>query len=240
MKTLAILAVAVGAIAVYSVANMAVDAASVTAESSFDKTLAVSGPVTMSVSTGAGAVHVHAGLDNQVHIVAHVRANDSLSQSEAQSRVQQIAANPPIHQMGSTISVGPEHNDPLYRNVSVEYDVTTPKQTSLNAQSGSGSVDVADLAEPVNAQSGSGSVNVDNIGGKVRLQTGSGSVHARGIAGDADIQTGSGSIELQQTAPGDVRAHTGSGSIHLDGAQKSLQAETGSGSITVAGNPGSD
>jgi len=234
MKTRIALGIAVGLIAAICIGTAGVNAA-ILAESSFDRTLEVSGPVTLSVSTASGGVHVHAGTDRQIHIVAHVRADDRLTQSEADAAVKQIAANPPIRQMGSMISIGPDREDPLYHNIGIEYDIVTPKQTTLTAKSGSGNIQVADLAQEVNALTGSGDVQADNIGTKVKLATGSGSVHAHGIAGDADVSAGSGTIELQQSVAGDVHARTGSGSIHIDGAKKALIAETGSGSITVSG-----
>lgn len=215
-------------------------AVSAATERSFDKSLTVSGPVALSLHTGSGDVHVQAGSDNQVHIVARVRGSNTPFSSDVEQRIQQIISNPPIRQMGSVIEVGPDRNDPLYRNISISYDVTTPKQTALNASSGSGSVRVADLAQQLTAQSGSGDVEATNIGSRINLQTGSGSVRAQGISGEATLQTGSGDIELHEMAAGPVRAQTGSGSIRLNGVNGSLNAQTGSGDITAAGQIASD
>ncbi len=209
------------------------------ADGNFDKTLNVSGSAILTLSTGSGYIHVNSGSDNQIHIAAHLRANHNVfsNDSNVDQRIQQIAANPPIHQVGNIITVG-EHShdlDELYRNITIDLDVTTPKATTLKAQTGSGDLKISNLNSDLYAQSGSGDVQAENIAAKVRLGTGSGSIRARGVRGEADLQTGSGSIELDQTAQGDVRAHTGSGFIHLSGVDGGLRADTGSGSITVDG-----
>jgi DUF4097 and DUF4098 domain-containing protein YvlB len=190
------------------------------ANGTFDKTLSTSGAVSLSVSTGSGYIHISPGSGSSVHVIGHVHANkwngfggDGGSPEE---RVKQVVDNPPIEQTGNIISIGKHTN---YRNISIDYEITTPKGTDLAANSGSGDIRVEDLNGPG------------------RLNTGSGSIEASGLNGRVVLETGSGDIRAGMLTPTSVKAHTGSGSIRLKEVQGELNAETGSGDIEVQGQP---
>jgi hypothetical protein len=216
MKTIKVLATA----AAFTIAT----ATAFAADSSFDRTLNVSGSPNVSVSTGSGYIHLNPGSGNQVHIVAHLRSSHGWMSggSDVDSRIQQIVSNPPIVQNGNDITIGERHSNDLYRNINIDYDITLPKASAINAATGSGDVQIQD------------------VGATIKAQSGSGSVRANGIQGPATLGTGSGDIQLQQTGPGDVKAETGSGSIHLSGLAGALKAGTGSGDIEAAGQPTAD
>jgi len=194
------------------------------ADGNFDRTLNVNGSPNVSVSTGSGYIHLNPGSGNQVHVVAHLRSSHGWMSggNDVDSRIQQIVNNPPIVQNGNDITIGERHNNDLYRNISIDYDITLPKASAINAATGSGDVQIQD------------------VGATIKAQSGSGSVRARGIQGAATLGTGSGDIELEQTGPGDVKAETGSGTIHLNGLSGALKASTGSGDIEAAGQPTAD
>jgi len=207
-------------------------------EATFDKTLSVSGSPTVSVSTGSGYIHVTPGQDNQVHVVGHVHAHAGwLSPSADEDTVKKIVANPPITQSGNTITIGARGDSDLFHNVSIDYDVTTPRATALTAATGSGDLQVTGIAGAVSAQSGSGSVHLALANSTdVKAQTGSGSIHLDGVAGSLRAQTGSGSIEATGNPTADWRLQTGSGSIRLKvatNARFTLDASAGSGDIHV-------
>ena len=216
--------------------------AALAAEGTFDRTFAVSGSPSVSVASGSGYIHVYPGSGNQVHIVGHVHSDSGWSGADADARVKEIVASPPIAQSGDTITVSalPNGDSGLFRHISIDYDVATPRATALKARTGSGSIEIGGIETAIIATSGSGSIHTDNIGAGSRLETGSGSIKATNVHGAATLQTGSGSIELAVTAPGDVKAETGSGSIHIDGVSGELRASAGSGSIDVHGNPTSE
>ncbi len=194
------------------------------ADGNFVRTLNVSGSPNVSVSTGSGYIHLNPGSGNQVNIVAHLRSSHGWMSggNDVDSRIQQIVNNPPIVQNGNDITIGERHNNDLYRNISIDYDITLPKASAINAATGSGDVQIQD------------------VGANIKAQSGSGTVRAHGIQGPATLGTGSGDIELQQTGPGDVKAETGSGSIRLNGLNGALKASTGSGDIEAAGQPITD
>jgi hypothetical protein len=195
------------------------------ADHSFDRTLTVSSAPTVTVLSGSGAIHLHPGSDSQVHVSAQLRADKNffVSASDTESRMQQIASNPPIHQAGNTISIGERNNDGLYRNITIEYDITLPRASAISANTGSGEITIQD------------------VGNYVKAGTGSGSVQAHGLHGHVSLETGSGGITLDEAGGGDeTRVQTGSGSIHLSGITGALQASTGSGGITAGGTPSAD
>ena len=135
------------------------------ADGNFDRTLNVSGSPNVSVSTGSGYIHLNPGSSNQVHITAHLRSSHGWMSggSDVDSRIQQIINNPPIVQNGNDITIGERHNNDLDRNISIDYDITLPKASGINAATGSGEVQIQDVGASLKAQSGSGSVRAHGI-----------------------------------------------------------------------------
>jgi hypothetical protein len=195
------------------------------ADANFDRTLTVSGSPTVSVATGAGTIHLRPGTGSQVHVMGHVHASNGwpLGSGDIDARIAQIAANPPITQSGSQVTIGERHSDDdLFRNIIIDYDITLPAASAITASSGSGSLDI------------------EGVGSTLKANSGSGSIRAHGVRGPANLQTGSGSIDLDETAAGDIHAQTGSGTIRINGISGGLYARTGSGSIEATGKPTSD
>jgi hypothetical protein len=185
-------------------------------EATFERTLSVSGPVTLHVSTGSGFIHIKPGSDNQIHIFGRVKSGWGSNED----RVRDIAAHPPIEQTGSIVRIGAHHEN--FHNISIEYEIQAPARSFLDASTGSG--DVTD----------------DGVGVNARLNTGSGSIHATGLKEGFSVETGSGDIYAEQSGSGDVKAHTGSGSIELKNVSGGVKAETGSGDIKLGGQPKAD
>jgi len=185
------------------------------AEATFERNLNVSGHVELTVSTGAGNIHITRGSDSQVHIYGRVKSG--WGNGDADQRVREIAANPPIEQTGNIIRIGGHHFD--LHNVSISYEIQAPANSFLEANSGSGDL------------------TVDGVGDDARLTTGSGNIRASALHGGFALHTGSGNIYAEQTGSGDVRADTGSGNIELREIHGGLRATTGSGNIKIGGAP---
>ena len=204
-------------------------------DGTFDRTLTVTGPLDLDVHTGAGDIQIRAGSDNSVHVTGRIHARGN----NPQQRVEQIRADPPVTQSGNTVHIGAPGNasrDPLYQNVTIDYEVVVPANTKVQARSGSGDIGIAMNAAGVDARTGSGDINVLGAAGDFLAQTGSGDVHAGRIAGAMKASTGSGDIQAEQTAPGPVQMETGSGDIILKlptEAAFTLSVRTGSGSIST-------
>ena len=208
------------------------------ADSTFDKDLSFSGTPTVSVYTGSGYIHVTPGSDNQFHVVGHVHANGGwLSSGDPDAAVKHVVANPPIIQTGNIITIGRTEDHEHFNNISIDYDIATPRSSLLSAHTGSGSIEVTGVSGAVTAESGSGSLRLLLANSnEVHGQTGSGSIHIEGATGALRARTGSGSIEAAGNIGTDWNLATGSGSIHLyvpNSARFNLDASTGSGDVHV-------
>src|SRR5665213_910637 len=183
------------------------------AEATFERNLTLKGRAELTVATGSGSIHLTHGTGNQIHIFGRVRSSWGANDEQ----VKQIAANPPIEQTGNIVRIGARHEN--LHNISIDYEIETPVDSYLDANSGSG--DVTD----------------DGVGDNAKLGTGSGNIHATGLHGNFSVSTGSGDIYDEQTGGGDVKAQTGSGRIELHDLHGSLHAGTGSGDIKISGSP---
>jgi DUF4097 and DUF4098 domain-containing protein YvlB len=187
------------------------------AEGTFDKTLTVNGAATLAISTGSGYIHITPGPAGSIHIVGHVHSSKGLLSGSPEENVRHITDNPPIVQDGNNVEVGMHTH---YSNVSIDYVVTAPSGTNVNANSGSGDLNITGLSAPLKASTGSGNVFANQLTGDVALSTGSGDIHA------------------WMSGAHYTKAETGSGTIRLEGVTGGLYAQTGSGDITISGKPG--
>jgi DUF4097 and DUF4098 domain-containing protein YvlB len=192
-------------------------AAMFAAEGTFDKTVTVNSSATLTIDTGSGYIHITPGPAGSIHIVGHVHASKGILSGSPEDNVRQVTDNPPIVQNGNSVEVGLHTH---YKNVSIDYVVTAPTGTSIDANSGSGDLNITGLSAPLKAS------------------TGSGDVYANDLTGDIALSTGSGDIRAWMKGAHYVKSQTGSGRIQLDGVTGGLYAETGSGDITISGKPG--
>jgi DUF4097 and DUF4098 domain-containing protein YvlB len=228
---------------------------SASATGHFERTLQVSGPVDLEVMSGSGNITVHTGGSGSVYVSAKIHASNSwFFGGSAEEKIERIEKNPPIEQQGNTIRIGRSDDHELYRNISIDYEVTVPAQTKLTSHTGSGDQNISGLQLPVTAKTGSGNITLENISSDARIssgsgdfkinsvkgllnaETGSGNIHAQGLGGEIIANTGSGNIEMHQVAAGDVKVETGSGNVRLYGVKGGLRAETGSGDIHAEGD----
>jgi DUF4097 and DUF4098 domain-containing protein YvlB len=206
-------------------------------EGHFDRTLTVSGTVSLDVTTGSGDVTVKAGGSNQVVVRGTVHSNNDWF-SNAENAVHTIESNPPIQQNGNSIRIGYDLPEDVRRHVSISYEITVPAPSAVQAHSGSGSLGIEGVRGEVQAHTGSGEIRVREVGGRSHVQTGSGGIRAENVAAPFYAHTGSGDIEAELTGSGDVDVQTGSGGVHLRGIKGGLSAHSGSGNLTADGSVG--
>jgi DUF4097 and DUF4098 domain-containing protein YvlB len=235
-------------------ACLAFSTACFAAEGHFHRTLQVTGPVDLSVHTGAGSITLRAGGSSTVEIRGTIRAWSGLfSNDDAEKRVSYFESQPPIEQQGNTIKIGISTEPRMQHNVSISYELVVPVNTRLSSNSGSGNQTVDGISGPMEASTGSGEIKASNIGGSVqattgsgeivlesvkegiRASTGSGNIRATSVGGSVRASTGSGGVTIEQTGEGDARVNTGSGNIVLKSIRGLVHAKTASGSITAGG-----
>src|SRR5271154_4093920 len=199
----------------------------------FDRSFEFSGPVDMEVLTRSGDITVRNGSAGTVSIHAKIHSGNSWFGGDHQAEVQELEKNPPIRQSGNSIRVDYVN----LNNISIDYEITAPEDTTLRAHTGSGDQNIEGLKGNVELESGSGDLRLARLTGDMHFQTGSGNVRGRELAGPAKIKAGSGDIEIEETAAGDVDIRTGSGNITADGINGGFHAEAGSGDIHGKGVP---
>jgi hypothetical protein len=198
----------------------------------FERTLQVSGPVNLEVLTRSGDVTVRAGSSGSVFIRGKIHVGDHWLMGGRDADVHQIEQNPPIRQEGNNIHI--EYVN--MRNISVDYEISVPADTTVRTRSGSGDLIVEGTHGNVEAQTGSGDVKLANLTGELQLQTGSGNIRARQISGAVKGGTGSGDVEIEEASAGNIDLRTGSGNITAHGVQGEFRGETGSGDVTAEGS----
>lgn len=222
----------------------------------FERTLQVSGPVDLEVTSGSGNITVRTGSAGTVSVSAKIHGSTGswfFGGGDVEDKIRRIEKNPPVEQQGNTIHIGRFEDRDLARNISIDYDLTVPAQTKLNsrtgsgdqslnglqlaltATTGSGNITIENISADTRIRSGSGDLKIDTVKGALNAETGSGNIRARNVAGEIVANTGSGDVEMHQSGAGDVRVGTGSGNVRLEGLKGGLRAETGSGDIEAQG-----
>jgi DUF4097 and DUF4098 domain-containing protein YvlB len=202
-----------------------------TPQGTFDRTLQVSGPVDLEVLTHSGDVTVKAGSSGSIHIHGKIYVGNSWFEGHRESDVHEIEQNPPIRQDGNRVHIDYVNA----RNISVNYEITVPADTTVRSRSGSGDQIIEGTRGSADVQTGSGDVKLASLTGEVHLQTGSGNIRAHSVSGAVRGGTGSGDVEIDETGAGDIELHTGSGNISARGVQGGFRGEAGSGDITAEG-----
>src|SRR5580704_19025512 len=75
------------------------------AEGHFDRTLSVSGNVSVDLTTGSGDITTKAGSANQVVVHATIHGNNEWF-SNSEQAIRKVESNPPIEQNGNSIRIG--------------------------------------------------------------------------------------------------------------------------------------
>jgi hypothetical protein len=214
-------------------------------DTTFQRTLNVTGAPVVVVQTGSGDIRVSQGAPNQVAILGKVHFSRWKRDGAEEKDLQQFLQAPPIQQTGNTIDVGEgDDSSPLLQKylshghgISIDYEITVPQGTNLNIKSGSGNLRVEGTNGPVRARTGSGGIVAHDIEMNSRLATGAGSIHVRHASGTLRLEASSGDIYVKGSSLSDLQVGTGSGNIQIDSVQGHLRAEAGSGDITVKGTP---
>jgi hypothetical protein len=205
--------------------------AAASVQGSFERTLQVSGAVDLQVLTRSGDVTVRSGPAGSVTVRGKIHVSDRWFSGGRQADVSEIEKNPPIQQSGNSI-----HIDYVNAHeISVDYEITAPADTTVTTHSGSGDQRMEGLHNNLRLESGSGDMRLEDIRGTIDVHTGSGNVEAREILGPFTAEAGSGDIRADEKGKGDVRIHTGSGNIELRGVDGMLEAHSGSGDVTIQG-----
>ncbi len=224
-------------------------------EGSFDKSLAVSGPVDLDVKTDSGGITVTSGSSGTVRVHAILKGQRGWFDSgDVGARIRELERNPPVEQTGNHIRIGYVHDRDLLKGVSMHLEIQTPSDSQVRARADSGGIHVQGIRGPADCRTDSGGIDLRDIGSEVRAAADSGGIHlgnikgpvfahadsggidALDVSGSIDAQTDSGGIRLMQTRPGSIQAKADSGGVTVKlapGAGYNVSAESDSGRISV-------
>jgi hypothetical protein len=184
-------------------------------EATFERTLTVTGPVSLEVTVNSGVIRVLPGEAGVVRIRGVARARSSFFiWGDLSGRLRRIEANPPIAQDHNAIGVGDVNDRWLLRGINLLVEILTPEDTDIRALADSGDIRIEGVGGPVDCETDSGQIEVSFIGSEVRASTDSGGIRILGVKGAVDARTDSGRIEALEVA-GTIDANTDSGSIQV-------------------------
>ena len=203
-------------------------------EGAFERTLTVTGPVSLDVSANAGVIRVLKGEPGSVRIRGVVRPRSTFFiWGQLSGRMRRIEADPPIVQDGNVIGVGDVADRWLLRGINLLLEITTPADTKVRALADSGDIRIDGIDGPVDCETDSGEINIASIGSEVHASSDSGGIHTRGVKGPVDLRADSGHIEALEIE-GTIDAKTDSGDIRLSQTiVNPICAQTDSGRIRV-------
>ena len=232
----------------------------VSAKATEQKTITISDPASLSVTTDFGDIQVTGGgRDGQISVTAEKTAwgrNDA----EAQAALKNLTVV--YDQSGSSLAISvrqPAEVNALQMNSnggSVNFIIVVPTQTAVTLKSSSGALslsgtsgaadlrtdfgelNLSDVAAKIFAKSSNGALNISNIGDghKIELSSEFGSITLNGAQGDdVSISSNKGTLELKDVrAAGLLKLTTEFGEIHLtQGSAKIAEVHTNNGTLKL-------
>jgi hypothetical protein len=200
------------------------------------KTFQLTGKPDLTLHTFDGAIDIRSWDRNEVSVEVQRRAatTDDAKALEV-TTIQdgnRIVIDAPGRERRHVIRIGAWHGE------GVTLIVRAPRQLTLDAQTGDGSISTADLSGTITLMSGDGSIRGERLEGAVKAHTGDGSIAIQAATGRFDLDSGDGSIRLDGRVE-DLRVHTGDGSVVLtagDGSamKNDWSVTSGDGSISVS------
>ena len=203
------------------------------AEGAFERTLKVSRPASLEVTSRSGSIRVlgnAGGASEDIHIVGRIRAYDTVwwpDTYRAGDRVKELEADPPIEQHGNTIRVGDLSDWWSQRGVAVSYEVTVPPDTRVTTSTRSG-----DVRSSLTLSTRSGDVVVSGTptaDWQVRTRSGDVSLRVPPETGfDIEARTRSGIIVTNREGSGEFDRRSLQSRVRGGGALVSVTSRSGS------------
>ncbi|MGA3202376.1 MAG: DUF4097 family beta strand repeat-containing protein [Bryobacteraceae bacterium] len=207
-------------------------------EGTFERTLTVTGRVSLDVSVNSGVIRVMRGEAGSVRVRGVLRARSPVFMGlfvggAPGERIRRIEVDPPVRQEGNEIGIGDVTDRWLLRGINLLVEITAPADTEIRALADAGDIRIEGVDGPVECETDSGEINIEWIGSDVRASCDSGGIHIRGVKGAVDARTDSGHIEALEVE-GTIDAETDSGDIRLSQTKvAAVCAQADSGRIRV-------
>jgi DUF4097 and DUF4098 domain-containing protein YvlB len=195
-------------------------------DQTIEKTFVVEGMPRLQVQNVSGETAIRVGEPGQVRVVARKRVKGG-SADRAKRLLENVEVR--IEQRGDDIFVEPHLYEQerswgdLFRGkrFRVDFEITVPRETAVNAQTVSGDLDLNGTRGPARVESVSGDVHIQDLRGPMRIKSVSGDVQCTSYVGFVEGSSVSGDVDIRGRVRG-CELHTVSGDISID-----LQPEFG-------------
>jgi len=201
------------------------------------KRLTLTGAPNLTVKTFNGSIELRPGERNEILVDIERRASTLEDAKEIVVETSEHGGNVlievknPRRRQRDFIHFG------SWTSPSVRLIITVPRELTVDATTGDGSIDASDVSGHIELRSGDGSIRIQRVQGEITVNTGDGAVMAREVQGTVAVNTGDGSVEMSGRFDA-LRAHTGDGFIGIDAlAGSTMQREwtitSGDGGVRV-------
>src|SRR3989449_6989234 len=185
-----------------------------------EKTFTVEGMPRLRVQNVSGETAIRVGEPGQVRVVARKRVKGG-SADRAKRLLENVEVR--IEQKGNDIFVEPHLYEQertwldLFRGkrFRVDFEITVPRQTAVNAQTVSGDLDLNGTRGPARVESVSGDVNIEDLQGPMRIKSVSGDVQCTDYVGSVEGSSVSGDVDIRGRVHS-CELHSVSGDISID------------------------
>lgn len=211
------------------------------ADITFQKALSINGATALTVCTSSGLIHV-VGVDgSKVQISATVHKTNWHSMASTED-MKKIAATPPVQQIGNAIHVGDNNTcgSNVLRNIDIDYEISIPKNATVIAKTGAGTIHAESITGFVHAATGNGDVIVNGVGNDSRLMTSAGNLDIQGAHGVLQARTSTGNLTIRDSDIKDSIIEAGTGNITATNLKGGVRVNTGNGNLSLAGLPTAD
>jgi len=189
-------------------------------DQTIEKTFTVDGMPRLRVQNISGETAIRVGESGQVRVVARKRVKGG-SADRAKRLLENVEVR--IEQKGNDIFVEPHLYEQertwldLFRGkrFRVDFEITVPRETAVNAQTVSGDLDLNGTRGPARVESVSGDVNIENVQGPMRIKSVSGDVQVTDYVGSLEGSSVSGDVDIRGRVHS-CELHTVSGDISID------------------------
>jgi hypothetical protein len=191
-----------------------------THDETIEKTFTVDRMPRLRVRNVSGETSIKSGAGGEVRVVARKRVRGG-SADRAKRLLENVEVR--IEQKGDDIFVEPHLYEQerswldLFRGkrFRVDFDITVPRETAVDAQTVSGDLEVRGTRGPSRLESVSGDVGVADVQGPMRIKSVSGDVQCTDYVGVVEGSSVSGDVEIRGRARS-VEFHTVSGDLSID------------------------
>ena len=202
-----------------------------------EATFTVGEAAVIDADTSNGEVTVRGVEGTQdVHVTVTLRTRGN-TQKEAEERLDEIVYH--VIQDGQTVRLqykSSEQDKDVRRWSGVDFEVTVPVATRVDADTSNGAITVENLSGRLNLDTSNGAIAVLTVTGDVVADTSNGRISMWEVTGDIRADTSNGRIELERIS-GAVHADTSNGEIELVAITGEVTADTSNGAIHYEGTP---